>query len=254
MKKDRLVVRTAFLALVAGLLLAPAVALADRSHGRPVHGGPRGGGHHVGTGSFAPHGGGPQRFGSHQFAPHGGGPQRFGSHRFAPHRFHHRNSSPFAYGYAVSPFVTYAPPPVYYTPSVLSDPPVVYAPPVYSSPPVYSAPPAYVPSMSGVVSVAPVAPPPPTPTVIEYPTGRYELRGDGTTTAYTWVWIPNPPPAPGPPALSVAPSGYPSSEQPAPRRSQLYRWTDDEGVTHFTDRAEIVPEKYRVQTKRSPSS
>jgi hypothetical protein len=29
---------------------------------------------------------------------------------------------------------------------------------------------------------------------------------------------------------------------------------DDEGVTHFTDRLEIVPEKYRGQPKRSSSS
>jgi hypothetical protein len=39
--------------------------------------------------------------------------------------------------------------------------------------------------------------------VVTYPEGRYELRGDGTTTApYYWVWIPagatppNPPPLP----------------------------------------------------------
>jgi hypothetical protein len=240
MTKDRLIVRTAFLALVAWLVLAPAAALADRPQGRPAPGGRGGGGHHVGT----------------PFAPHGGGPHRSGPHRFTPHRFQHRPFSPFAYGYAASPFVAYAPPPSYYAPSVLSDPPVVYDPPVYGPSPVYSAPPAYVPSMSGVVSVAPVAPPPPpTATVIEYPTGRYELRGDGTTTAYTWVWIPNPPPAPpaGPPAQPVTPSGY-STGEPPPRRSQLYRWTDDEGVTHFTDRAEIVPEKYRVQTKRAPTA
>ncbi len=40
------------------------------------------------------------------------------------------------------------------------------------------------------------------PTVVQYPNGRYELRGDGVYTAYRWVWIPNapPPPPPGPPA------------------------------------------------------
>ncbi|MFQ5792614.1 MAG: hypothetical protein ACE5JI_19250 [Acidobacteriota bacterium] len=40
--------------------------------------------------------------------------------------------------------------------------------------------------------------PPPQPSVIYYPHGRYELRGDGVTTAYQWVWIPNPPPPPPP--------------------------------------------------------
>jgi hypothetical protein len=34
------------------------------------------------------------------------------------------------------------------------------------------------------------------PTVVEYPHGRYELRGDGIRTAYQWVWIPKPPPPP----------------------------------------------------------
>src|SRR5204862_8287379 len=26
--------------------------------------------------------------------------------------------------------------------------------------------------------------------VVSYPSGRYELYGDGVTTAYYWVWIP----------------------------------------------------------------
>ena len=74
-------------------------------------------------------------------------------------------------------------------------PPVVVAPP-----PVYSAPPVY----RGQVYAAPAP-----PTVVQYPHGRYELRGDGIATAYQWVWIPNstiPPPPPGapppPPAAS----------------------------------------------------
>lgn len=40
--------------------------------------------------------------------------------------------------------------------------------------------------------------------VVTYPEGRYELRGDGTTSSpYYWVWIPNgsnPVNAPPPPA------------------------------------------------------
>lgn len=49
-----------------------------------------------------------------------------------------------------------------------------------------------------------VQPSPAYPTVVQYSTGRYELRGDGIYTPYQWVWIPNahplPPPPPPPPA------------------------------------------------------
>jgi hypothetical protein len=57
-----------------------------------------------------------------------------------------------------------------------------------------------------------------TPTVVTYPEGRYQLYGDGITTAYYWVWIPTgaravtpvaPPPLPGrvaaPPVITTAP-------------------------------------------------
>lgn len=67
---------------------------------------------------------------------------------------------------------------------------------VYTTPAVYAAP-------TAVVTVAP--PPPPMPTVIQYPHGRYELRGDGTTTLYHWVWIPNPPPPPPAAAPPISP-------------------------------------------------
>src|SRR6266498_6095961 len=81
-------------------------------------------------------------------------------------------------------------------------------------------------------------PPPPMPSVVEYPTGRYELRGDGAMTPYTWIWIPNPPPAPpsAPPMDPAAPVG-----SPGVRLSKLYHWTDDEGVAHWTDRRDVVP-------------
>ena len=49
-----------------------------------------------------------------------------------------------------------------------------------------------------------IAPAPVQPRVVQYPHGRYVLRGDGITTAYQWVWIPNPPSAP--PAAPPAPS------------------------------------------------
>ncbi|HSF07758.1 MAG TPA: hypothetical protein VLG10_18410 [Methylomirabilota bacterium] len=112
-------------------------------------------------------------------------------------------------------------------------PPVVYAP----EPVVYSSPPAVY------------AAPAPMPTVVEYPTGRYELRGDGITYAYQWVWIPKPPPPPPPEA---APDPAPESRPPARgERSigKIYRWTDDEGVTTLTDRLENVPERYRPRAE-----
>jgi hypothetical protein len=53
----------------------------------------------------------------------------------------------------------------------------------------------------------------PPATVVSYPSGRYELRGDGVTVPYQWVWVPTqttlaPPPPPIPPP--------PPGEMPAP--------------------------------------
>lgn len=73
-------------------------------------------------------------------------------------------------------------------------PVVATRPVVYTTPTIYIAP-------AQAVAVKPLSPPP-MPMVIEYPHGRYELRGDGTTTPYQWVCIPNPPP---PPAASPPP-------------------------------------------------
>ena len=65
-----------------------------------------------------------------------------------------------------------------------------YAPYDYPYPYVtYSSPP--------VLAQAPAAPA--VQRVVEYPHGRYELLGDGITTAYQWVWIPRVPPVPPPP-------------------------------------------------------
>jgi hypothetical protein len=82
-------------------------------------------------------------------------------------------------------------------PSGIGLPAVVHAPSVFSGDAplaYYDAPPDYDPSAGG------------TPGVIEYPSGRYELRGDGTTTPYVWVWIPNPPSTPP----DVAPQADPT--------------------------------------------
>ena len=62
------------------------------------------------------------------------------------------------------------------------------------------------------------APAPAQPRVIQYPGGRYELRGDGIATAYEWVWIPNPtnlPSSPGAPSAYSAPAPT-YSTPPAP--------------------------------------
>jgi hypothetical protein len=95
-----------------------------------------------------------------------------------------------------APEVVVAPPPAYYAPA-----------PAYSAPPpAYSSPPAYVRQTYAAPAPAP-------PRVIQYPGGRYELRGDGIATAYEWVWIPNPTNLPSPPG---APSAY---SAPAPAYS-----------------------------------
>jgi hypothetical protein len=129
-------------------------------------------------------------------------------------------------------------------------PPVSYGPGAYYDPaPVYDSPDVYSQPAATSISMAP--PPAPMPSVIPYPTGRYELWGDGYTSPYQWVWIPNPPPAP--PAAPQAPPA-PSMPQPAdpaasPQRSQLYRWVDDEAVVHFTQGLDSVPARYRGQLK-----
>ncbi len=210
-------------ALVAGLLVAPTPALADRRPGGPD--------------------------GRHHPRP------RSAAHRHVHHRHFHRPTFPVATFWA--PLLAYAPS------SVLYDAPSYPAPPmVYDPPPLYpSAPATYGPAVSGMVVVAQAAPPPPappTPSVIEDPTGRYELRGDGMAMAYTWVWVPNPPPPPpaGPPpdvSAPAAPASSSTDRAPA-RRTELYRWTDEQGVEHWTDRRDRVPEKYRSRSKRPDPS
>jgi Domain of unknown function (DUF4124) len=95
------------------------------------------------------------------------------------------------------------------------------------------------------------------PTIVEYENGFYELRGDGITVAYRWVWIPkvpappDPPPAvapPAPPAQAPSPPARAAEERPR-TPSKVYRWTDDQGVTTYTDRLERVPERFRNQAK-----
>jgi hypothetical protein len=163
--------------------------------------------------------------------------------------FHHRG---FNHGFAHRPFF-----PVFVTPSTVVStvvaPPVVYAPPpVYAAPPAYSAP-FYAPAPA--YAAPPPAAPAPMPRVVEHPGGRYELRGDGVTSPYVWVWIPNPPaappPAPAPPLETPEPSLSPRA--PA-MRATAYRWTDDDGVTTWTDSLEKVPVRFRAQAAQSAAT
>ena len=89
---------------------------------------------------------------------------------------------------------------------------------------------------------------PPTQSVLQYPNGRYELRGDGLTAPYTWIWIPNAPPPP-PAAPPVAPS---VTTRQSSASEDFYSFVDDQGVLHWTDRWDSIPEKYRSKAKRLP--
>ena len=106
-------------------------------------------------------------------------------------------------GSILSPLVH--PPLIYaYPPSVVERPVVVqqsvYAAPAYATP-AYATP-AYAPPPPAYASRTVALQPPPAShsNTVQYPHGRYELRGDGVRTAYQWVWIPNAPPPPPPPA------------------------------------------------------
>lgn len=241
----------AALILAAGLIAVPDSAWAQRSGGS-FHGG---GGRGAFGGGVPPAlinggvGGGPRTFGT---LP-GPRPQGFG-HRGFGHGFHHdkffRPFFPFGI-VAAAPSVVYAapyyyPPPAYYQPAY-------YDPPAYSAPVTYNPPVSYAPAPYNTVSVAP------TPNVVQFSTGRYELRGDGMSAPYAWVWIPNPPTSPPPPPAPPAPpaaepgvSGGGASSGPVRARAgQLYRWTDKDGVVHWTDRLDAVPEQYRPRVKSS---
>ena len=130
-----------------------------------------------------------------------------------------------------------------------SGPVVVYSPGYapgyvvdsYADPSPYAAP-QYAPPAPTVAA----APPPPAPTVVEHEAGRYELRGDGLTVPYRWVWVPNPPAAP--PEVAAPPSRA-SAEPAPPQRSALFMWTDRDGVVHWTDNANSVPQEYRSKVQ-----
>jgi hypothetical protein len=221
MRRGTVVVLLGLLAIVS----ATSSAAADsRGHGRS-------GGHSGGGRSFHGHG-----HSFHHRAP------SFHKHGFDRHRGLHRHRVvPRHFGgfglLVAPPLVVYSPP--------LFDPAPYYSPPIYAPSVMYSPPPVTFsppPVMHGVPPFAQAPPAPPLPRVVQHPTGRYELRGDGIGTPYTWVWIPNPPPAP-PPANT--PEGAPTSRDPLPTREQVYQWTDEQGVAHWTNRADRIPSRYR---------
>ena len=165
---------------------------------------------------------------------HGGGPSVHGRGPSLHHAFPRH----------FTVFSTVIAPPV-----VFDSSPLVAAPPAYPAAPYASASP-YVPPLSYDVSTftPPAAPPaPPVPRVVEFPTGRYELRGDGIQTPYTWVWIPNPPTAP-PPSPAAPAAANPAASTPRP---EVYEWVDEQGVVHWTNRREAVPPRYRPSAPTS---
>lgn len=218
--------------------------------GNAEAGGPRGGGH----GFRGGHGG-------HGFHGHVSGgfkspgfrSPRFRSHGFGGHRFTHPAPSVFPrhvdpwkswgkpghgarshgfHGFVGSPFV-----PFVGGTAVVSAPSVVVPPPAVSYPELAVA--------------APV------PGVIEYPNGWYQLRGDGVTSPYVWVWIPKPPPPPAEVPSTPEPPPAPPPARPEPPATELrsrhdevaYRWTDERGVTNWTNRLDRVPPQYRDQAR-----
>ena len=229
----RCVAVSALLAMAVSLLLAPAVVIAGGPVVRPMvgRGALRALGVHQGAGVQ------PGSTGSFELvaAPaQPGAPRNVVSRPFVP--------NVVTPGMTVASWV-YASPVVYAAPPTYDPPPPAYGPPTeYYPPPVsYPAP------VGNVIVFAPSPEPAPMPTVVEFSTGRYELRGDGMATAYFWVWIPNPPSAPPPAPPSQAPD---PDDRPVSARRQLYRWTDEAGVAYWTDRLDAVPQQLRAEAEQ----
>lgn len=59
----------------------------------------------------------------------------------------------------------------------------------------------------------------PAGTIVQYPTGYYQLLGNGATVPYYWIWVPAgnpPPPAPPTPVVASMPPGAAPPPPPAP--------------------------------------
>ena len=233
MKKDMIRASAVSLALLGSLALSPTRTLADGPHGV------RDGGH-ASAPPFVPRPAVPPPgfvmnpvhpvFPAHPVHP--GFPRPFVHRPFVPF------GAPVTV-YVAPPATNYYSAPDYYGPSGYYEPAAVHDPSATYSP-------------SGTtVSVAP------TPGVIEYSTGRYELRGDGISMPYTWVWIPNPPPPPpaaAPLAQAPGPPSAPPGATPSPARQRpLYRWTDAQGTVYWTDNWDSIPGSYRNTAQQIPS-
>jgi hypothetical protein len=123
--------------------------------------------------------------------------------------------------------------------------PVIYASPtVYVSSPIVAPPATTGPAVSSREELP--------PRVVEHPTGRYELRGDGVAIPYVWVWIPHPPAEPPPVPTSASEAPRAGADRSA-RRTEMYRWTDEEGTTFLTNRPERIPQSHRSQAQEPAS-
>jgi uncharacterized protein DUF4124 len=159
----------------------------------------------------------------------GDGARLRNSGRLNPDHRHFRRPFFFFPGTVIiAPSYIYATPPAYYAPP----PPVIYTPPAYYPPPAYPA--NYYAPPPRAVSPPPPPTAPPEPHVVEFDSGRYELRGDGLHEPYTWVWVPKAP---------TAPPGQASAPRPP---ATIYRWVDERGVTTLTDDPTKVPLQFRA--------
>ena len=148
------------------------------------------------------------------------------------HRRHHGHSAPFmsAPGLIGTPSLVVTSP---VAPDVVQGTTILYAP-------------LYAPS--GVPGAGPsFAASAPLPTLVEHPSGWYQLRGDGVTSPYGWVWIPKSPAPPPPSVEPAAPAPARSADsRTRDERGAAYHWTDG-AVTTWTNRLERVPRQFRDQ-------
>jgi hypothetical protein len=162
-------------------------------------------------------------------------------HPHHPHHRHHRVFTAFA-----PPVALYSPGIQYVAAEAPAPPAVTVSPVIYTAPGVYVSPPPVGQPAAAVATPAES----PIPRVVEHATGRYELRGDGTTTPYEWVWIPHPPSAP--PAAAPPSAREPSALPGATDRAPSYRWTDEDGTIFLTNRLDRIPEPHRAQARGTP--
>lgn len=237
---------TVFVAVILAVELVPSAALAQRARGG-FHSGRADGSPRTGSGfghaGFGRKGFVHKGFGHTRFFPERSvlpqppvDPWRFWPPSSTPkHRLHRGSVVPFA-GFVPAPSIVVAPPVVSADASG-GGATIVFAPAPASSPAPVSA------AVSGPTAL-------PTPTLVDFPTGWYQLRGDGVTTPYTWVWIPKPPAEPASVAgISPPASGPTGAAPPAPQDSReergvAYHWTDS-GVTTWTNRLDRVPKRFR---------